>query len=60
MFIYIFDEDLKNNLLKLNYKMINKPDNQDYWVFINNKDKLNFDFSNMDPSKFKMSNKLNF
>lgn len=60
MFIYIFDEDLKNNLLKLNYKMIDKPDNQNYWVFINNKDKLDFDFSRVDSSKFKISNKINF
>ena len=60
MFIYCFDEDLKNNLLQLNYKMIDKPDNQNYWVFINNRDKLNFDFSKVDKSKFKMSNKVNF
>lgn len=60
MFIYVYDEDLKCSLLQLNYKMINKPDNQNYWVFINNKDKLNFDFSKVDKTKFKMSNKLNF
>lgn len=58
MFIYCFDKELKNRLLKQNYKMINKPNNQDYWVFINSNGK--FDFSGIDPSKFKMSNKLNF
>ena len=60
MFIYCFDEELKNKLLKHNYKMIDKPTNQSYWVFINNKEKLDFDFSDVDASKFKLSNKLNF
>lgn len=57
MFIYCYDEELKSKLLKRNYKMIDKPNNQNYWVFINNG---KFDFSGIDPSKFKMSNKLNF
>ena len=40
--------------------MIDKPTNQNYWVFINNKEKLDFDFTDVDSSKFKLSNKLNF
>ena len=60
MFIYVFDEELKNQLLKHNYKMIDKPNNQTYWVFINNTDNLKFSFEDIDKSKFKMSNKLNF
>ena len=60
VFIYCFDEELKNKLIQQNYKMINKPNNQNYWVFINNKKKLDFDFTDVDTSKFKLSNKLNF
>lgn len=60
MFIYCFDEVLKNELLKTGYKMIQNPSNQDYWVFINKPEKLAFNFSDVDKNKFKMSNRLNF
>lgn len=59
MFIYCFDEQLKNKLIEAGYKMAEKSNGKDYWIFLN-KSNLTFDFSNIDKNKFKMSNKLNF
>lgn len=60
MFIYCFDEDLKMSLLSSGYKLSKESSDGNYWIFFNKTDGLKFDFSTIDKSKFKLSDKLTF
>lgn len=60
MFIYCFDSLLKEKLIKHGYKMMDKPNNQDYWVFLNNPNIMAFNFTDEEKGKIKMTNRLNF
>ncbi len=55
MFIYCLDNELKNELIKKGYKLLNQYDGKAVFLF----DKK-FNFEKIDKSKFLISNKLNF
>jgi len=57
MFIYCLDDKLKQDLLKQGFKLLNEYDGKAVFIFDN---KIKFDFSTIDNSKFLLSNKLNF
>jgi len=57
MFIYCLDSELKDKLIKKGFKLLNEYDGKAVFVLDN---KIKFDFSTIDNSKFLLSNKLNF
>lgn len=59
MFIYCFDDKLKEELIKYGYKQAQFPTNSNYSVFILN-NKISFDFSKFDNNKYKIQNKIIF
>lgn len=59
MFIYCFDENLKNELIMKGYKQANYPTNSNYSIFLLNNE-IQFDFSKFNSNKYKITNKLKF
>jgi len=57
MFIYALDKDLREKLLKAGFKLL-KEDNKG-WLFVFD-NKLKFDFSKVDKTKFLFTNRLTF
>lgn len=57
MFIYCLDSQLKEELLKQGFKLLNQYDDKAVFIFDN---KINFNFNKIDKSKFILSNRLNF
>ena len=57
MFIYCFDNELKDKLIKKGFKLLNKY--EDKAVFVFSKD-IKFNFDNVDKDKFLFTNKLTF
>lgn len=57
MFIYCFDEKLKDELVKKGYKLLNQYDDKAVFLFDN---KLSYNFNKADKTKFLFTNKLNF
>ena len=59
MFIYCFDKDLEDKLIKMGYKQAKFPTRSNFSIFIHN-DNINFDFSKVDSNKYKICNKMTF
>lgn len=57
MFIYALDKDLREKLLKAGFKLLKEDDKG--WLFVFN-NKLKFDFSKVDKTKFLFTNRLTF
>lgn len=57
MFIYCFDKDLKQELIAKGFKLLKEDDERAIFIFSN---KVNFDFNNVDKTKFLFTNKLTF
>lgn len=57
MFIYCLDENLKNKLINKGFKLLKEDDERAVFIFSN---KVNFDFNNVDKTKFLFTNKLTF
>jgi len=54
-FLVCKDEDTKNKLLENGFKLLKEEDN--VFIFLNNKNKQNFDFSKLEITE---TNRLNF
>lgn len=54
-FLVCKDEDTKNKLLENGFKLLKEEDN--VFIFLNNKNKQNFDFSKLEITQ---TNRLNF
>ena len=59
MFIYCFDKDMEIKLEAMGFKRAHFSSGENYSVFLSN-DKIKFNFSEFDSSKYKIQNKLNF
>lgn len=57
MFIYCYDEKLKDELLKSGFKLMKNT--EEYSIFVYNS-KISFDFNKFSEGKFIMSKKLTF
>ena len=57
MFIYCLDKELKNILINKGFKLLKEDDKGATFVF---SEKVNFDFNNVDKTKFLFTNKLTF
>lgn len=57
MFIYCLDEELKRKLINKGFKLLKEDDERAVFIFSN---KVNFDFNNVDKTKFLFTNKLTF
>lgn len=57
MFIYVVDENMKKDLIKNGFKMLQEDDNGAFFVFDK---KIHYDFSSVDKTKFLFTNKLTF
>lgn len=56
MFIYCFDDNLKDKLIKNGLKLFKEDENGAVFVF----DKLKFNFEGVDEKKYFITNKLTF
>lgn len=57
MFIYCLDEELKRKLINKGFKLLKEDEKQAVFIFSS---KVNFDFNNVDKTKFLFTNKLTF
>lgn len=56
MFVYCFDEDLKQELIAKGFKLL--KDEGDKSIFV--ADKVKFDFTKVDKQKYMFTNRLTF
>jgi len=56
MFIYCFDKELKQELIKQGFKLLKEDEDGAVFVF----DKLKFNFEGVDKKKYFITNKLTF
>lgn len=57
--LIVFDVDMKDELLKMGFKLIEHPNLKQGWMFFNNKN-LKFNFSKYPKKSFIFTNKLTF
>ena len=57
MFIYCFDKELKQELIKQGFKLLKEDDKGATFVF---SDKEKFDFTKVDKTKYLFTNRLTF
>jgi len=57
MFIYCFDKELKQELINKGFKLLKEDGNGATFVF---SDKVKFDFTKVDKTKYLFTNRLTF
>lgn len=56
MFIYCFDEELKQELIAKGFKLLKSEEDKSIFIA----DKVTFDFANVDKQKYMFTNRLTF